>query len=406
MLPSDHMSFRTRLLMLQQGKEAYRPRPSPVVYVHPKFPLLKPHDAGRPTHVMAILNVTPDSFSDGGKHFNQDVAKMTQTIRQVIKAGATIIDVGGQSTRPNAEPVTVREEINRIVPVVNLIRSLPEAEQIAVSVDTFQSRVAKAAIDAGADILNDISGGIMDPDMFATVAAAGKTVVISHTRGDSQTMMKLTDYPRGVVSGVAEELLDRVKDALAAGVRPWRIILDPGIGFAKNKDQNLELLRNLARLRHHEGLHEYPWLIGTSRKKFVGTVTGVSEAEHRSWGTAATVAATIREGADIVRVHDVEEMAQVARMTDAIYRVREESIPLKSSSNLRQSKEDSNDDLETLPGRSFESNGSRRGEQGRRRPNREDLDEKTDNDLLVHLLMGNNAIATDGLNDSTNSKRR
>lgn len=406
MLPGDHMSFRTRLLMLQEEKDASRPRPSPAVYVKPEFPLLKPHDAGRPTHVMAILNVTPDSFSDGGKHFEQGVAKMTETIHQLIKAGATIIDVGGQSTRPNATPVTVREEINRIVPVVNLIRSLPEADQIAISVDTFHSRVAKAAIDAGADIVNDISGGSMDPDMFATVAAAGRTMVISHTRGDPQTMTKLTDYPRGVVSGVAEELLERVKDALAAGIRPWRIILDPGIGFAKNKDQNLELLRNLARLRHHEGLHEYPWLIGTSRKKFVGTITGVNEAEERIWGTAATIASSIREGADIVRVHDVQEMTQVAKMTDAIYRVKEVPIALNSPSNLRQSNEDSNGDLEILPAWSSESNTPSGGEQGRRRSNREGVDEKTDNDVLVHLLMGNNAIATDGLNDSTNSRRR
>ena len=355
---------------------------------------------------MAILNVTPDSFSDGGKHFEQDVARMTETILKIIKAGATIIDVGGQSTRPNATPISVREEINRVIPVVKLIRSLPEADQIAISIDTFHSRVAKAAIDAGADIVNDISGGSMDPDMYATVAAAGKTMVISHTRGNPQTMTKLTDYPRGVVSGVAEELLERVKDALAAGIKPWRIILDPGIGFAKNKDQNLELLRNLARLRHHEGLHEYPWLIGTSRKKFVGTITGVSEAEERIWGTAATIASSIREGADIVRVHDVQEMTQVAKMTDAIYRVKGEPSSLISPSDLRQSKEHPNEDVEILPAGSSESNTPRRGGPGRRRSNREGPDETTDNDLLVHLLMGNNAIATDGLNDSTNSKRR
>ena len=405
-LPKDHVSFQTHLLKLRadSSREAH-PQPHPVTYVQPNFPLLKPHEPARQTHVMAILNVTPDSFSDGGRHFDQDFEKMRDTIRQLIEAGASIIDVGGQSTRPNATFISAMEEIKRVVPVVKLIRSLPEANNICISVDTFHARVAKATIDAGADIINDISGGGMDPEMFATVAASGKTMVISHTRGDPQTMTSLTDYPRGVVAGVAEELLERVNTALNAGIRPWRIILDPGIGFAKTQEQNLEILRDFTRLRDSDGLRDYPWLIGTSRKKFIGTITEVEEAGDRVFGTAATVVACIREGADIIRVHDVEEMCQVAKMADAIYRVKEqpppprhvihqqshhpsttENVPITSRTNTEESKARAN---HHNPKSESKTTGGL-----------EDSYPEVEKHPFYHLLLGSDAIATDGLNTS------
>ena len=279
------------------------------------------HHTYRKTHVMSILNLTPDSFSDGGMHSTSDLSTLERTIYSHIEAGATIIDVGGQSTRPGAVQVTGAEEMSRILPAIKLIRSLPEAENIAISVDTYRAGVAEAAIKAGADIVNDVSAGNLDPDMLATVAKLGCTVCLMHMRGTPETMNKLVSYPDGVVETVGRELLNRVQAAEKAGIRRWRIILDPGIGFAKMQEQNLELLRRLGDLRNFPGLHGIPWLIGASRKSFVGKITGVKEARERAWGTAAAISAAIQGGADIVRVHDVEEMGKVAKMADAVWRV-------------------------------------------------------------------------------------
>lgn len=269
---------------------------------------------------MAVLNVTPDSFSDGGTHTASDTASLTKTIRDFISAGATIIDVGGESTRPDSVPVTPEEELARVIPAIKLIRSLPEASQIAISIDTYRARVAEEAVNAGADIINDVSAGTMDPDMLPTMARLGKTVILMHMRGTPQTMVKLTDYRDGVISGVGSELSQQILAAEKAGVRRWRIIADPGVGFAKNQAQNLTLLRDMQRLREFEGLGYLPWLVGTSRKGFVGRITRVEKASERVWGTAAAITAAIGGGTDIVRVHDIKEMAQVARMADAIYR--------------------------------------------------------------------------------------
>lgn len=266
---------------------------------------------------MAILNLTPDSFSDGGLHNPDDLAG---TILRHVQAGATMIDVGGQSTAPGTEEVTAEEEARRVLPAIELIRSLPEARDLVVSVDTYRASVAQQAVARGADIINDVSAGTLDADMLPTVAALGSSICLMHMRGTPRTMNRLTTYPEGVVPGVASELLARVEAAEAAGIRRWRIILDPGIGFAKTQDQNLELLRRLDELRSWPGLESLPWLVGSSRKRFVGTITGVSEPQKRTWGTAATVAAAIQGGADIVRVHDVSEMGQVAKMSDAIWR--------------------------------------------------------------------------------------
>lgn len=272
---------------------------------------------------MSILNVTPDSFSDGGMNRPEDPENLKGTIASHIAAGATIIDVGGQSSRPDAPDVTAEEEIGRILPAIEAIRSLAEADGIAISVDTYRASVAEAAINAGADIINDISAGLLDPDMLPMVARLGCTYIMMHMRGTPATMTSAENcsYPNGLISTVVSELTARLDAAEAAGIRRWRIILDPGIGFAKTQGQNLKLLRDFRDLRTQWRFTGIPWLVGTSRKSFIGRITGVTEAHERSWGTAATVTAAIQGGADIVRVHDVGEMAKVAKMADAIWRV-------------------------------------------------------------------------------------
>ncbi|EEP77308.1 conserved hypothetical protein [Uncinocarpus reesii 1704] len=296
------------------------PAPLAITPLRTQAAPLSPSNPKRRTHIMAILNVTPDSFSDGGIHTAYNAATFTQTIRNFITNGATIIDIGGESTRPNSDPATEGDELSRVIPAIQLIRSLPESSQISISIDTYRARVAEAAVAAGADIINDISAGLMDPAMLPTMARLGKTVILSHMRGTPKTMTKLTDYPSGVIHGVGTELAERIAAAESAGVRRWRIIADPGVGFAKNQEQNLTLLRNMDHLREFPRCSYLPWLVGASRKGFVGRITGVKEASERAWGTGAAVTAAIGGGADIVRVHDVKEMSQVAKMADAIYR--------------------------------------------------------------------------------------
>lgn len=292
----------------------------------------------RRTTVMAILNVTPDSFSDGGRHSAADpvsLATLAETVRGFVQAGATVIDVGGQSTAPGRPQVSAEEELARVVPAIELIRADPAYSGIAISVDTYRASVAEAAVAAGADMINDVSAGDMDADMLATVARLGATVCLMHMRGTPATMGKLNQYGSSsgegdegvasataapIIEAVARELLARVEAAEAAGIRRWRIVLDPGLGFAKLGDQNIDVLRHLAELRDWPQLQSLPWLVGSSRKSFIGRTTGVSAPAERVWGTAATVAAAVQGGADIVRVHDVREMAQVVAMADAIWR--------------------------------------------------------------------------------------
>lgn len=303
--------------------------------------------SARPTQVMAILNVTPDSFSDGGIHFppsptqSQIVTRqyaetenslslssscpeypegLRSTIQHFIASGATLIDVGGQSTAPGAPEVSVSEELSRVLPAISLIRSMLEATHVSISVDTYRAAVAEAAVAAGADIVNDVSAGLLDDAMLPTVARLGCTVCLMHMRGTPATMSSLNEYPGGLIPALAEELRERVNAAEQAGIRRWRIILDPGMGFAKVGDQNLEILRHMPELRQWPGLEGLPWLLGSSRKSFVGKITGVPNPGDRVYGTAATVTAAVQGGADIVRVHDVLEMAQVVKMADAIFR--------------------------------------------------------------------------------------
>lgn len=311
---------------------AFRDRPAEPM--HPVTPLtadttLNTSNRLRQTLIMSILNTTPDSFSDGETN-TLDPKSLRATAAAHIAAGATIIDVGGQSSRPNAPDVTAEEEINRILPAIAAIKSLPEAKGVAISVDTYRAAVAEAAVNAGAHIVNDISAGMMDPQMLATVARLGCTYIMMHMRGTPATMQDPENcvYENGVHKAVVRELHERTLLAAAAGVRKWRMILDPGIGFAKTQDHNLNLLRQPMISRNRtistfaRSMIHMPTLFGCSRKSFIGNITGVSEPKNRIWGTAVAVTASIRCEADIVRVHDVEEMAQVAKLADAIYRTK------------------------------------------------------------------------------------
>lgn len=275
---------------------------------------------GERTLVMAILNVTPDSFSGDGlaRPGGSAVDAALARAGAMVADGADILDVGGESTRPGSEPVPADEEIARVVPVIAALRA---AFDVPISVDTAKAAVARAAIDAGADLVNDVWALAADPDMAAIVAAAGVPIVLMHNRQAKATTAATVGGHYGdvryddVVAAVCGVLLERVDVAVAAGIDPSRIVLDPGIGFGKTPAQSLELLDRTDALR----ALGYPVLVGPSRKSFIGQALGLPP-EDRVEGTAAAVAVAITRGADIVRVHDVRAMARVARMTDAIVR--------------------------------------------------------------------------------------
>ena len=319
-IPHATTTFRDELDSLPQNKDHV----SPLTPLSPDLTPIISHSPTKQTRLMAILNLTPDSFSDGGLHFTTTSSNMLLTLQSYLSQNnpPTIVDVGGQSTRPHAPTVSDKEELARILPTIKAIRSDPVFNKLAISVDTYRASVASASIEAGADIVNDVTGGQLDPEMLPTIARLGCTCILMHMRGTPETMNKLTDYPDGIIEGVGRELLARVHEAEKAGIRRWRIILDPGIGFAKTQTQNVELLRRLGELRNFEGLRGFPWVVGASRKGFIGKITGVENANERKWGTAATVAAAVQGGADVVRVHDVKEMGEVVKMADAIWRSR------------------------------------------------------------------------------------
>lgn len=252
------------------------------------------------TYVMAILNITPDSFSDGGRFFDIDAA--LEHAIEVLQQGADIIDVGGESTRPQASVVSEEEELARVIPV---IRKLTENIDAPVSVDTYKSVVAKEALRAGASIINDIWGLKADSEMASVIAEAGASVVIMHNQTG-------TNY-KNFLSDVLNSLRESVDIALKAGINKENIIIDPGFGFGKTTEQNLYLLKHMDILKSLE----LPILVGTSRKSMIGNTLGLP-VEERLEGTAATVALAVEKGANIVRVHDVKEIVRVARMTDAI----------------------------------------------------------------------------------------
>lgn len=265
---------------------------------------------GERTYLMGILNVTPDSFSDGGEF--DSVATALIQARTMIAHGADIVDLGGESTRPDAEPVSVEQELQRVIPVIEQLR---QESNIPISIDTTKAIVAQQAIAAGADIVNDISGGTFDAQMLPTVAQLNVPIILMHMRGNPQTMQSLTDY-QDVVSEVVEFLTAQVERAIALGIDQSKIMIDPGIGFAKKAEQSLELLQRLNELT----VLSLPVLVGVSRKSFMRPILHQDDPKARIWGTAAACYGAIARGADVLRVHDLKEMYDVCRVADAIER--------------------------------------------------------------------------------------
>jgi dihydropteroate synthase len=267
---------------------------------------------GRPL-IMGILNVTPDSFSDGGKFSGLDAA--LQQVERMLSEGADMIDIGGESTRPGAEPVAAEEQIQRVVPVIEAIRQ--QRGDVLISIDTTLSEVAKAALAAGADIINDVSGGRNDPDILALAAQTGVPIILMHSQGTPKTMQD-NPYYDNVVQEVLCALDESVNAALKAGIKKEAIAIDPGIGFGKRKQDNLDLLAHL------DALVElgFPVLLGTSRKRFMGTICDVSEPSELVTATAVTTALGVMAGVRMFRVHDVRENRQAADVAWAIKQSR------------------------------------------------------------------------------------
>ena len=269
---------------------------------------------GEETGIMGIINVTPDSFSDGGKYANVEAAVMRA--KQMVADGADIIDIGGESSRPGAEPISANEECRRVVPVV---QALAEQFQIPISVDTYKAKVAREALSAGACVINDITALHGDPNMCQIIADAQAGVILMHMQGVPATMQKAPTY-QNVVAEVHAWLTEVASQAVDRGIDSSRIMIDPGIGFGKTLDHNLEILRHLMQFR---GIG-YPLLVGVSRKKFIGQILDLP-VHQREEGTAATVAWSIINGANVVRVHDVAKMKQVAQVIDAICQTKPDS---------------------------------------------------------------------------------
>jgi dihydropteroate synthase len=270
-------------------------------------------DWGSRTYIMGILNVTPDSFSDGGRF--QTVNAAIDRATHMVSAGVDIIDIGDESRKPGAAAVDERTELARTIPVIEAIRHNPAIRDIPISIDTTKAAVAEAAVRAGADIVNDVSGGKFDPQMLATVARLNVPYILMHMRGTPTTMQQMTDYVDivGEILAYFETQIDR---AIAAGIDRSQIIIDPGIGFAKTYQQSIELIRQLDKLQRLE----LPLLVGVSRKSFIGKILDQPDPDRRLWGSAAACCAAIDRGADILRVHDVAEMVDVCRVADIMFR--------------------------------------------------------------------------------------
>lgn len=269
-------------------------------------------ELGRRTHIMGILNVTPDSFSDGGAFFGRD--KAIEHALAMAKDGADIIDVGGESTRPGASEVSADEELERVIPV---IEGIVRSADVAVSIDTRKAVVADAAVKAGAKIINDVSGLRHDAKMASVAAKHGAGVVIMHSRGKPSDMQKKVVY-KDVVRDVIAELKGSIEAATRAGVSRDAIIIDPGIGFAKTAEQSLEIL---SRLDEFRSLGR-PVCIGVSRKSFLGKVLGGSDPDKRLAATIAACSIAVMKGANILRVHDVKESRDAAAVADSIARTK------------------------------------------------------------------------------------
>jgi len=267
---------------------------------------------GEPTLLMGVLNVTPDSFSDGGKFL--DPQQAIDHALDMERSGADLLDIGGESTRPGSTGTSLETELARILPVLHALRGVLK---IPISIDTRKAEVVEAALAAGAEIINDVSGLKNDPRIAEVAARGGVPLILMHMRGEPGTMQKVP-FARDVMKDVSSGLRASIAVARKAGVRKSLIVIDPGIGFGKSFEQNYELLRKLPELAKLG----YPLVVGTSRKGFLGATLAKdgksAPPEERIWATAATVVASILGGAHIVRVHDVPEMAQVARVSDFI----------------------------------------------------------------------------------------
>lgn len=263
--------------------------------------------------IMGILNLTPDSFSDGGNYTNPAAAM--QQVESMLAEGADIIDVGGESTRPGSEPVSAQEQIARVLPVIRQIKA--SYPQLAVSIDTTLAPVAEAALAAGADIINDVSAGTGDAQMLPLAARAACPIILMHMQGNPKTMQD-DPYYDDVVEEVVSALQQRIAEALAAGVKPENIAIDPGIGFGKRKQDNIDLLAHLERFV----AMGYPVLLGTSRKRFMGSICNVAEPKQLVTATAVTTALGVMAGVGLFRVHDVLANRQAADVAWAIKQAR------------------------------------------------------------------------------------
>jgi dihydropteroate synthase len=271
---------------------------------------------GERTLVMGILNVTPDSFSDGGEFF--DTGRAVERAEQMVAQGADILDVGGESTRPGGARVSVDEEIRRVVPVLS---ALAGRIAVPISVDTTKASVARAALDAGAEVVNDISGLRFDPGLADEVARARAGLVLMHSRGEIETLHALPPVA-DIMLEVVESLRRSIAGAVRRGVPRDSLAVDPGIGFGKSQEQNVELVARMDTLAHE--FPDMPLLVGTSRKRFIGALLGGAPVEERLHGTMASVAAAVLRGASIVRVHDVRAAVETVRIADAIKAVNRE----------------------------------------------------------------------------------
>ncbi len=262
---------------------------------------------GERCYIIGVINRTPDSFSDGGR-FSQHQIAIDHALH-MVDAGADIIDIGGESTRPGSAPVSLDDELERVIPLIEALRA---QSTVAISIDTSKAEVARQALNAGADIVNDISALSFDPDMAGVVAQSGAPVILMHIR-KTPADMQIDIHYDDLIEDILSYFRERIAFAELAGIQPTQIIIDPGIGFGKTTDQNYQLLRELHRFLELER----PILLGTSRKSFLSQIVN-KPASERVWATAATVACGIWAGADLVRVHDVEEMHDVVRITEAI----------------------------------------------------------------------------------------
>lgn len=287
---------RIRLLEVNYGRENF-------ILSAGKFRL----NLSKRTHIMGILNVTPDSFSDGGLYL--DKASAVERALGMESQGADIIDIGGESTRPGAKAISAKEECGRVIPV---IKTLGKRLKIPISIDTTKSEVAQRALDCGASIVNDIMGLKKDPKLAKLAKKYNAAVVLMHIKGTPRTMQKSPKY-KELIFEILESLRQSIKIAKEAGICDDKIVVDPGIGFGKTAEHNLQILKRLCELKSLG----YPVLVGPSRKSFIGKVLDAG-VEDRLFGTAASVAVAILNGANILRVHDVKDMRQVARLTDAI----------------------------------------------------------------------------------------